>query len=245
MQLAPNDIYCAPCEHLLSDLDEPIADLIFADPPFNINYAYDLYKDNRLYDDYVQWSERWMRVCLEKALKPTGSMWIAIGDDFAAEIRMLGRKLGLTLRNWIIWHYTFGQQTSRKFGRTHTHIFYFVKDANAFTFNDLDIRIESERQKTGDARANPLGKIPGDVWTISRVCGTFDKRVAWHPCQMPEELLERVIKATSNFGDLVLDPFSGSGTTCAVAKWLHRQYIGVETSPMYVTKSLERINGLR
>jgi site-specific DNA-methyltransferase (adenine-specific) len=235
-------IYQGDCIEVLEGLEEPVADLIFADPPFNIGYKYDVYEDRKKYGEYYAWTEKWMAACVEKALKPTGSFWVAIGDDYAAEVRVIARKLGLHLRNWVIWHYTFGQSTKKKFARSHTHLFYWTKDAKSFTFNDEAVRIPSARQTTyADKRANPVGKLPDDVWSFSRLCGTFNERVDWHPCQMPERLLERIILVASNKGELVLDPFSGSGTTCAVSARLKRRYVGIDISAEYADKSRKRI----
>jgi len=259
MEIKPNSIIHGDCIEVLSSLNEPVAnspessclpdggrqvqaDLIFADPPFNIGYKYDVYNDRKKYDEYYNWTKQWMGICVEKALKPTGSFWIAIGDEYAAEVRIIARQLGLTLRNWVIWYYTFGQATRRKFARSHTHLLYFVKDPKHFTFNDMAIRIPSARQTIyADKRANPAGKVPDDVWTFPRICGTFNERVGWHPCQMPEKLLERIILACTNEGDLVLDPFAGSGTTCVVAAKLNRRYIGIEISEKYVAEATRRI----
>jgi len=237
----PNRVIAGDCIKVLSSLKEPIADLIFADPPFNIGYKYDVYEDRRAYDEYYAWTEKWMAACYH-ILKATGSFWVAIGDDYAAEVRIIARKLDLHLRNWVIWHYTFGQNTKRKFARSHTHLFYWVKDPKKFTFNDMAVRIPSARQTTyADKRANPKGKLPDDVWSFSRICGTFNERVGWHPCQMPERVLERIIKVSSNTGDLVIDPFSGSGTTCVVAARLARRYLGIDISQEYVKYSRKRI----
>ena len=234
-------IVVGDCVAWLNAQAEPFADLIFADPPFNIGYKYDLYEDRRKYDEYRTWTHQWMSAC-KQVLKPTGSFWVAIGDDYAAEVRLIGRELGLCLRNWVIWHYTFGQNTQRKFARSHTHLFYWTADAKGFTFNDAAVRIPSARQTTyADRRANPKGKLPDDVWSFSRVCGTFYERAAWHPCQMPEKVLERIILACSGDGEVVLDPFSGSGTTCAVAARLGRRYVGIELSEEYAAQSRIRI----
>ena len=239
--LEPNTIVAGDCIEILGQTLLPKVDLIFADPPFNIGYKYDQYKDTKKYEEYYRWTERWMSSCVN-VLKDTGSMWVAIGDDYAAEIRMIGRKLKLSLRNWVIWHYTFGQATKTKFARSHTHLLYWTKDPKDFTFNDMAVRIPSARQTTyADKRANPKGKVPDDVWSFSRVCGTFNERVPWHPCQMPEKVLERIIEVSSNPGDLVADPFSGSGTTCCVAAKLGRQYFGVDISADYVTHSRRRL----
>ncbi|HAU38615.1 MAG TPA: site-specific DNA-methyltransferase [Phycisphaerales bacterium] len=236
-----NTIVCGDCVKILSACKEPVADLVFADPPFNIGYKYDVYEDRRKYDDYYAWTEQWMGACCA-ALKPTGSFWVAIGDEYAAEIKIIGDRLGLHLRNWVIWHYTFGQSTKAKFARSHTHLFYWTKDPRTFTFNDAEVRIPSARQTTyADKRANPRGKVPDDVWSFSRVCGTFKERVQWHPCQMPEKVLERIVKVSSSPGDLVVDPFSGSGTTCCVAARLGRRYFGIDVSEQYVTESTKRL----
>lgn len=237
-----NTVVRADCIKYLSRFAEPFADLIFADPPFNIGYDYDEYEDEVDYDQYVAWTERWMGLCRD-VLKPTGSFYIAIGDDYAAEVRMIGRKLGLTLRNWIIWHYTFGQNTKAMFAKAHTHIFYFLKNPKESTFRDDQIRFPSARHtEYSDRRANPMGRLPDDVWDeFPRVCGTFSERAGWHGCQMPESLLMRIIRASSEPGDFVLDPFSGSGTTVASAAKLDRRYLGLDISETYVKQGRDRL----
>lgn len=242
MQKFRNKIICGDCIDLLGKVKTPFADLIFADPPFNIGYQYDQYKDTLKKDKYLHWTRDWMGACVN-VLKPAGSFYIAIGDEYAAHIRLIGEELGLHCRNWIIWHYTFGQQTKNKFARAHTHIFYFSKSENEFTFNDEIARVISDRQKIyKDKRANPAGKMPDDVWNVyPRVCGTFAEREGWHPCQMPESLLARIIRVSSNPEDWALDPFSGSGTTCVVANKLNRVYTGIDISPNYVQETIKRI----
>lgn len=240
-----NKIICGNCIDVLGK-SKGFANLIFADPPFNIGYQYDKYKDKLKKDKYISWTKEWMKVCVN-VLDETGSFYIAIGDDFAAHVRIIGDELGLTLRNWIIWHYTFGQQTKLKFARSHTHIFYFVKDAKEFTFNDEIVRVHSDRQLVyKDKRANRAGKMPDDVWThFPRVCGTFKEREGWHPCQMPESLLAKIVRLSSNAGDWVLDPFSGSGTTAVVAAKLKRIYTGIELSDSYAKETRKRIKACR
>ena len=219
---------------------EGCADLVFADPPFNIRYQYDQYRDDLPPHEYLEWTAKWIDACL-RVLVATGTFWIAIGDEYAAEIRAMMRRRA-ALRNWVIWHYTFGQSCRGKFNRGHTHLLYFVKDPKHFTFNADAVRIPSDRQlKYADRRANPKGKLPDDVWTYSRVCGTFKERVGWHPCQMPVRLLERIVAACSKPGDLVLDPFAGSGTTLMAAARLGRRWTGVELSEQYAAKALARV----
>jgi len=246
MKKFTDSIVCGDCIELLGGVGEPFVDLVFADPPFNIGYSYDKYKDKVKSEKYLAWTRDWMGACVN-ALKSDGSFYIAIGDDYAAQIRLIGQELGLTLRNWIIWHYTFGQQTKAKFARAHTHIFYFVKDKKNYCFNDHTVRVPSDRQLTyNDKRANPAGKMPDDVWNeYSRVCGTFLERQQWHPCQMPESLLTRIISVSSNEGDLVLDPFIGSGTTAASAVQLGRSYCGIDISENYVENTRKRLSKLK
>jgi DNA modification methylase len=245
----------------LNSRPEGWVDLVFADPPFNIGYLYDGYDDRRKAEDYLKFSKDWMQA-VHRSLKPTGSFYLSIGDEYAADLCVIARReLGFTLRNWIIWHYTFGQQPKRKFARSHTHVLYFTKSETEFTFNPDSIRVASARQTTyGDHRANPKGKLPddvwylrpqeagegmfdasGDTWNVSRVCGTFKEREGWHGCQMPIGVLDRIIKASSNPGDIVVDPFNGSGTTVVSAALLDRKYLGIDQSEDYVKFAQKRL----
>jgi len=246
MQKFLNKIICGNCIEVLSKVRKPFADLIFADPPFNIGYKYDKYNDKVKSKNYISWTKDWMTMC-KNVLKPHGSFYIAIGDGYAADVKKIADDLHLFMRNWLIWHYSFGQQMKNKFARSHTHIFYFVKNENHYTFNDQAVRVPSDRQLLyNDKRANPAGKMPDDVWNgYPRVCGTFKERTGWHPCQMPESLLKRIVAVSSNPGDCVLDPFSGSGTTAVTAAQLGRNYLGVEISKSYVEKAKKRLADLK
>src|SRR5436305_1140488 len=261
-----NQIIQGDCIAMLNDGPEAWVDLCFADPPFNIGYLYHNYDDQKDVNEYVDWSERWMRG-VYRALKPTGSFYLAIGDEFAADLCYVARrKIGFHMRNWIIWHYTFGQQTKMKFALSHTHILYFSKEKpdpgmTNIIFNADAVRVASARQTTyNDVRANPKGKLPddtwylrpqetgeeffgpdSDTWYVSRLCGTFGEREGWHGCQMPFGVLNRIIRASSNPGDVVLDPFNGSGTTVVSAALLDRQYLGIDQSKEYVGFAKKRL----
>jgi len=241
-QPRPDHVYQGDCIEMLRGWPAEWADLIFADPPYNIGYKYDVYHDKQPYEKYVNWTRDWMAAC-QRALKSTGSFYIAIGDEYAAEVRLLGRDLGLHLRNWIIWHYSFGQNNRKKFCRSHTHIFYFVADPKQATFNDKQVRYPSARHTIyRDRRGHPLGRLPDDTWDeFPRVCGTFRERAGFCSCQMPEALLARVIRVSSNPGDLVLDPFAGSGTTLAAAVKLGRHFVGIDISAEYVKQCRARV----
>lgn len=248
--LTGDSILTGDCLGHLARLPAGCVDLAFADPPFNIGYEYDVYDDVRSRADYLAWTDRWL-AAVRRVLKPGGSFYVAIGDEYAAEIKVRLDALGLVMRNWIIWHYTFGVHCKRKFNRSHAHIFYYVVDPKRFTFHGEAVRVPSARQTTyADRRANPAGKMPDDTWVlrpqeeercfapdsdtwhVPRVCGTFKERTG-HPCQMPETVLERIIRVSSSPGDLVLDPFAGSGTTVAAARRLGRRYLGIELSAEY------------
>ena len=194
-------------------------------------------------------------------LKANGTFWLAIGDEYAAELKvMMQRELGLHCRSWVIWYYTFGVNCTKKFTRSHAHLFHMVKDPKDFTFNAKAVMVPSARQLVyGDRRANTNGRLPDDTWILRpqdapqsflpdedtwyfpRVNGTFKERKGWHGCQMPEQLLGRIIRACSNEDELVLDPFAGSGTTLIVAKKLGRRYIGYELSPQYAERVAKRL----
>jgi site-specific DNA-methyltransferase (adenine-specific) len=235
-------------------------DLVFADPPFNIGYEYDVYHDRRDTKQYQEWTRTWGRE-VSRVLKPAGTFWLAIGDEHAAELKLIFQnELGFTCRSWVVWYYTFGVNCTKKFSRSHAHLFHFVKNPKQFTFDSLAIRVPSARQLVyADGRADSRGRLPDDTWILrpqdlpdgfhadedtwyfSRVCGTFKEREGWHGCQMPEQLLGRIIRACSNPGDLVLDPFGGSGTTLVVAKKLGRRWLGFELSPNYVKRIRARL----
>jgi len=258
-------IYLGDCVDGLNSLPSEggQVDLAFADPPYNIGYRYDVY-DDRLEDAaYLAWTERWVKA-VARVLTASGALWVAIGDEYAAEVKRIVETAGLTLRNWVIWYYTFGVHCTHKFSRSHTHLLYFLKNPSRFTFNDQDIRVRSARQLVySDARADRRGRVPDntwilrpqdargafrpehDTWYFPRIAGTFKQRAGFHSCQMPEQLLARIVRCCSNAGDVVLDPFAGSGSTLIVAKKLGRHWVGYELSPEYARHAEARIGAVR
>jgi DNA modification methylase len=259
-------VYHGDCRHYLSVLDVGSAPLIFSDPPFNVNYEYDVYQDNRSAQEYLDWTREWGREVV-RVLAPDGTFWLAIGDEFAAELKMIfHREIGLILRSWVVWYFTFGVNSPKKLTRSHVHLFYFVKDPKRFHFDVDAIKVPSARQLVyNDKRAQAGGRLPDDtwilrpqdaealgafeptddVWHVPRVCGTYRERAGWHGCQMPEAVLGRIIRACSKPGDLVCDPFAGSGTTAAVAKKLGRKWLTFELSAEYAARARERVDAAK
>ena len=257
-------IHQGDCVEGLKNIPAGSVDLAFADPPFNIGFKYDQYKDRLKDDQYLEWSRQWMAQ-VHRALKPNGTFWLAIGDEYAAELKVEAQKIGFHCRSWVIWYYTFGVNCKKKFTRSHAHLFHFVKDKQDFVFNheDMDLRVPSARRLIyNDSRASSKGRMPDDTWILRpqelvdgfnpdedtwhfpRVAGTFKERAGFHGCQMPEQLLGRIIRACSQENDIVIDPFSGSSTTVAVAKKLGRRFCAFELSKDYVRlgrKRLQRI----
>ena len=264
MELQKNKLYQGDCVELLREVQPGSVDLVFADPPFNIGYEYDVYDDKQQAGDYLTWCNEWIEGVYD-CLKPDGTFWLAIGDEFAAELKIAAQNAGFRCRSWVIWYYTFGVNCRKGFSRSHTHLFHFVKDPANFTFNsdNPQVRVPSARQLVyADARANPKGRLPDntwifrpqdaprsfsadhDTWYFARVAGTFKERQGFHGCQMPEQLLGRIVRTCSHPQETVLDPFGGSGTTLAVAKKLARQWMGFELSPEYVTYINKRMDDI-
>lgn len=260
-----NSIHQGDCIHSLKKIRKGSVDLVFADPPFNIGYDYDVYDDAKQADDYIRWSREWISA-VHRILKPNGTFWLAIGDEYAAELKIEAKNAGFHCRSWVIWYYTFGVNCVNGFSRSHTHLFHFVKNQTDFTFNKFNphVRVKSARQLVyADNRANPNGRLPDNTWIIrpqdapesfspnhdtwyfARVAGTFKEREGFHGCQMPEQLLARIIRVSSHPQDLVVDPFSGSGTTLCVAKKLGRQWIGFELSEDYASYIKERLDATK
>ena len=233
-------IHVGDCLEVLPSLDRESVDLVIADPPYNIGVDYGRGAKADRRSDYASWCEKWIGLCFQ-VLKQAGSLWVISGQEHGADIDIAIQRAGMTMRNRITWHETFGVYCHNKFGRTSRPVYYAVKDTKHFTFNKPAVTVPSERQeKYGDRRAAAGGKIMGDVWQINRVCGTFRERIRGVPTQLPEELVGRIVSVSSSPGDVVLDPFAGSGTTLAVAKSLGRLPVGIELNKDYAAIASRR-----
>lgn len=243
-------LYVGDCRDILAGLpDRGSVDLVFADPPFNWDVPYESWKDGMPRDAYERFTFDWLDACVE-CLAPHGAIWVNIPDDTAAEIVLHLKRRGLTMINWCIWHFRFGQNRDSSFIMTKVHALYFAKDAGNRRWNPTEIMEPSDRALIyGDARTmakdeNKGQRVPMDVWYgpyWGRIQGNNQERRAQHHNQLPEVYLERVIRACSNEADLVLDPFCGSGTTSTVARAWGRRSITTEHSHANAKSAWERI----
>jgi site-specific DNA-methyltransferase (adenine-specific) len=216
--------------------------LVFADPPYNIGVDYGRGRkvDVLPPGEYLAWCLRWIEAAA-RLLTADGSFWVLTDPRWAGRFQCQLEDLGLHWRETIIWHETFGVHCETRFGRDHRSLFRFTRDPKRQVFHPD--RVPSARQaKYNDRRANPLGRVPSNVWTISRVCGTFRERLDEFPTQLPLELLRRVVRTASDPGDLVLDPFSGSATTGIACVELNRRYLGIECNESFAEASRRRLH---
>lgn len=241
-------IYFGDAIEGLNMIEDNSIDLIFADPPYNIGKDFDGVKDKWATDeDYLNWCYEWLDLCVKK-LKPNGSFYVMTSTQFMPYFDLFLRNK-LTILSRLIWSYdSSGVQAKKYFGSMYEPILYCVKDKDNYTFNAEDILVEAKtgsQRKLIDYRKNPpqpynTKKIPGNVWDFARVRYRMDEYED-HPTQKPIALLDRIIKASSNKGDIVLDPFSGSFTTGFMAKQLKRNFIGIELQEKYIKIGLRRL----
>lgn len=240
------DVVNSDCIEGLSRIGDGMADLVIADPPYNIGIDYgDGRRRDKLSDEeYIAWTRAWIAECA-RVLADEGSMVVICGQEYAGDHQIAMREAGLHWRNTVTWHETFGVWCRRKFARTSRPCLYFTKHPRRFAFNASELLTDSARGRLGDRRAPPGGKkILGDVWQIARVCGTFGERVDGVPTQLPAELVRRFVLGLSSPGDLVIDPFAGSGTTGAVAVEHGRMFLGFELRERFAEIARERIRSV-
>lgn len=228
-------IYNGDALDLLRDLNCTVP-LIFADPPDNLGLKYDQYVDkNPLYYD-------WLELLISKSLSRCRTFWLSYYWEHDLEIKARVRSL-IKRTSWaaktFIWRYTFGQYQDKDFGSGFRYLLRLTLPTA--TMNPDMVRIESERMKLGDKRAAGP-RVPDDVWDmdiiqdVPRVTGNSSERCKWHPTQHPEELYERILKFSSNPGNLVVDLFGGTGTMVRTAKRIDRVSLISEISEDYCKK---------
>jgi len=232
----------------LKTLSDNSVNLIFADPPYNIGKNFAGHIEKWGTDEaYLEWCYEWIDLCVKK-LASNGTFYVMAATQFMPFLDIYLRKK-MNVLSRIIWYYDSSSVQAKKyFGSMYEPILLCVKNRNNYTFNTADILIEAKtgsKRKLIDYRKTiptvySSTKVPGNVWEFSRVRYKMNEYEN-HPTQKPVSLLERIIKASSNAGDLVVDPFSGTFTTCFVAKELGRKSIGIEINEKYVKIGLRRL----
>ena len=220
--------------------------LIFMDPPFNIGEPYlDRVQDSRPRSAFLADLSSWIRRASEK-LAPTGSLWVHVPDDLAGHVAVFGETLDLVRLNWIIWHYRFGVWQPNRFISSKCHGLHFGLPGERVRLHPGRVQVPSDRAALYDDARSVSGKrIDLDVWGFEkywgRVQGNNRERRKLHPNQLPELYLRRIIEYTTNPGDLVVDPFCGSGTTATVAHALGRRFITGDLSLTCLKSAEERV----
>ncbi|MDR2478995.1 MAG: site-specific DNA-methyltransferase, partial [Treponema sp.] len=231
-------------------------DLIFADPPYNIQKAsWDKFDSQ---EQYIGWSMEWIREAA-RILKNDGTLYICGFSEILADLKHPAMRFFAGCK-WLIWHYRNKANLGKDWGRSHESILHLRKSKH-FTMNTDDIRLpygehtlkypehpQAETSQYGNGKKDsqlwkphPMGAKPKDVIEIPTTCNGMGEKTE-HPTQKPEELLRKIILASSNQGDIVLDPFSGSGTTLVVAEQLGRKWVGCEMNGEYNKWAINRID---
>ena len=238
-----NVIHCGDALEILRLYPDNCVDLVFADPPYNLKKDYSVCKDGWADGDYISWCNEWLTE-YARVLKPTGSLfllnlprWTMYHADF------LNKRL--CFQNWIVWNAL--SDPRGKLMPAHYGLLWYTKNLTGFTFNydrtGIDARdyclrasCKNRRKKSGNDRKEPLT----DIWSdIHRIRHKRDRD--YHPCQLPDALLKRIINLSTNEGDIVLDALCGAGTTPVIAARLGRQYIGIDIDESYVDITRRKI----
>lgn len=246
-------IIIGDCLKEMKKMHKESVDIVVTSPPYNIGKEYETVKP---LEEYLSWTKEWIEECY-RILKKNGVFWLNLGyyNGFKGQAIPLTYFIypslnGFKLVQEIIWHYGAGVNYKHMFSPRHEKWLFLVKNIDNYTFNLDDVRDKEgtkypNQKKNGKIRVNPLGKNPTDVWIIKKVTSgknRSSRERTSHPAQFPEDVIRRIIKVSSNEGDLVLDPFVGSGTTLKVAKELNRRSIGIEINPRYEEIIKTRIN---
>jgi DNA modification methylase len=244
-------IYHGDCIEGMSLLPDETADLIFADPPYNIGKDYGNNQMRLSEQEYREWSERWMREAI-RVLKPTGSIYVCSDWRYSGMIQALLDSY-LIIKNRITWRREKGRGSRHNWKNNMEDIWFAVKSEN-YVFNVEEVKVKKQVIAPYRENGEPKDWVeehgeryrythPANIWIDTVVPFWSMPENTPHPTQKPEMVVERVMKASSNPGDVVLDPFMGSGTTAVVAVRLGRRFIGFEINEEYVRLSAKRLNG--
>jgi site-specific DNA-methyltransferase (adenine-specific) len=251
-------LFTADSLEWLKTIKDNSIDLVFADPPYNINKA-DWDKFNSQ-EEYINWSLKWIKE-VSRVLKSNGSLYICGFSEILADLKHPSMRYFQNCR-WLIWYYKNKANLGKDWGRSHESILHLRKskmnqinvDLVRIPYSSHTMRYPSHPQADTSQYAkkinnfdkwtpNPLGAKPKDVFEVPTICNGMPEKTK-HPTQKPEELLRKIILASSNSDDIVLDPFSGSGTTLVVSEQLKRKWIGCDNNYDYNTWAIDRINNV-
>ncbi len=248
-----DEIFNGDCLELLQSLPDSSVDLVVSSPPYNLGKEYEA---KRALEAYIADQTEILRECC-RVLKPTGSIFWQVGsfsDDgilIPLDVRFFPvlEGFGLKPRNRIAWVRQHGLHARNKFSCRYETILWFTK-SNDYNFNLDNIRVPQKWQnkkhyrgkRKGELSCNPKGKNPGDIWLFRNVKHNHEEQTI-HPCQFPEDLIARIVLAVTKRGDVVLDPYMGTGTVAVVAKDYKRHYIGAEVNSSYHSVALRRLSG--
>ncbi len=229
---------CGDAIEELKKIPSKSVQLIVTDPPYNLNKDYGNNQDKLEFEEYLEFSRQWLKEA-NRILMDNGTIYVFMGMRYISYIyQILEQELGLHFNSWITWFYTQGIGKTKGFSPRHDDILMFTKHPKKFVFNLDAIRVP---QKFYRSVNNMRGANPGNVWEFSHMhyCNRNRKK---HPTQKPEGLFERMILASSNEGDMVVDPFVGSGTMLRVCQQTKRKGIGIDINPEYISMTEERLN---
>jgi adenine-specific DNA-methyltransferase len=253
MKIGRDQILNDDCRKLLASLPDESVDLVVSSPPYNLGKEYEAKK---ALEHYLEEQTVVLQECA-RVLKQTGSIFWQVGafaDDgmlIPLDIRFFPilESLGLKPRNRIVWIRQHGLHGTRKFSARHETILWFTK-SDSYPFNLDAIRVPQKWQnkkhyrgdRKGELSCNPAGKNPGDIWVFRNVKHNHEEQTI-HPCQFPEDLIARIVLSVTKPGDVVLDPYMGTGTVAVVARDHSRHYLGAEMDARYHAVALRRLHG--
>lgn len=245
-------IYRRDCVEALRQLPPSLVDLTVTSPPYNIGKEYETATD---VDQYVAWCEEWIEG-IARISSSKSAFWLNVGylplpgRGKAVPISyLLWDKVPMHFIQEIVWNYAAGVASKKSFSPRNEKFLWYVKNPASYTFNLDDVRDPNvkypNQKKNGKLKCNPLGKNPTDVWEIPKITSGKDRASAErtaHPAQFPIAVIDRIVRACSNQGDIILDPFMGSGTTAEVALATGRFALGFELESRYIEIARHRID---
>lgn len=247
-------IYCGDSLKELAKVPDESFSLTITSPPYNIGKEYETVIEH---EQYLDWCESWIKD-VYRCTVPMGAFWLNVGYfEWPGRAKALPiayclwQRTPFFLIQEVIWHYGAGVTTKRMLCPRNEKMLFYAKNPTQYTFNldairDPDVKYPTQK-KNGKFKCNPLGKNPGDVWYIPKVTSGMNrasKERTPHPAQFPIALIDRVVKVSSNEGDLVLDPFLGSGTTAVACLQNRRRFIGFELKESYCQIAVDRLRNI-